>query len=195
VELSGSKLASEAEEDFLQNNIFRMTLPPLEVGGGRDYTLSVFLTDPSGRRTPKSAFIAFYVWPDHSWVRDVHSALGHGLSIAVAGQMATFTILSKSETVLSKSRDLMSPTKKNEFTGGERDGAGGDRYGGGGQDAPPRMLGQAMNVGTEDTGGGGGESYLVTLQGPSIVVGAVEFVGDGRYKGSFFVAEPGRYKA
>jgi hypothetical protein len=55
-----------------------------------------------------------------------------------------------------------------------------------------------MNVGRGDLGergGTGGESYVVTLQGPSIVVGAVEFVGDGRYKGSFFVAEPGRYKA
>jgi hypothetical protein len=101
--------------------------------------------------------------------------------------MATFTIL-------SKSRDLMSPssssTTTQEFAGGERDGAGGDRYGGGGQDAPPSMPGQAMNVGRA-----GGESYVVTLQGPSIVVGAVEFVGDGRSKGSFFVAEPGRYKA
>ena len=109
--------------------------------------------------------------------------------------MATFTIL-------SKSRDLMSPSSSSsttkEFAGGERDGAGGDRYGGGGQDAPPSMPGQAMNVGRGDLGergGTGGESYVVTLQGPSIVVGAVEFVGDGRYKGSFFVAEPGRYKA
>ena len=77
VELSGTRLAAAAT-----NNSFSMTLPRLEVGSGRDYQLSVFVTTPAGQRSGVSDHIVFYVWPAHEWVHDVHLPMGHGLSAA-----------------------------------------------------------------------------------------------------------------
>ena len=84
----------------VMRNEFRMTLPALEVGDGRDFTLSVFLTDNTGQRTwngggagGADAHIIFYVWPDHSWVPRRTVASGPGLSKAIAGQISSFSII------------------------------------------------------------------------------------------------------
>mmetsp|Transcript_48289 Transcript_48289/g.151441 ORF Transcript_48289/g.151441 Transcript_48289/m.151441 type:complete len:673 (-) Transcript_48289:516-2534(-) len=88
VELAGTILA-----DNHRAPEFRVAIPRVSP---RDYLLSVHLIqDPQsnapGSRTEWTSNVVFYVWPDHSWARN-HVARGEGLTIANAGEFATFTI-------------------------------------------------------------------------------------------------------
>eukprot|EP00960_Hanusia_phi_P003192 94734-Hanusia_phi.AAC.1 len=83
VELAGTTLAENH-----RSSEFRVAIPHL---APRDYLLSVQLVEDQGGRTEWSSHVVFYVWPDYSWARN-HVAVGEGLTIANAGEFATFTI-------------------------------------------------------------------------------------------------------
>eukprot|EP00961_Rhodomonas_salina_P086215 1158870-Rhodomonas_salina.1 len=88
LEISGNPIASN-----FANSEPSIALPSLTP---RDYAATVFLTDSSGTRTGVSSTVVFHVWPDHSWVRS-QTASGDGLSVAQAGQAASFTITARDQ--------------------------------------------------------------------------------------------------
>lgn len=86
LDLSGTVIAQGITDSF-----YSTILPPLNAG---EYTMQAHIRGPDGERTGESAEEQFFVWPDHSWVREVE-AHGQGLTSCKAGQASTFRIKSR----------------------------------------------------------------------------------------------------